>query len=327
MASVTGSQSGVVINPSTPVRLSVSAQAGATARIPFSITVTAWDAYNNVASNYTGTISFTSTDRAAVLPRHYTFTAADQGVHTFTNGVTLKTAGTQTITATGTAIPAGIAAWWPGDRSARDIIGGNNGTLVGGVTFGPGVSGPAFSFNGSNYVSVPTSPSLNPTSQVSLEAWVNPGSTNTSEAGIAGTWDDVSGNNRTYFLWLLNGVPNFYVSHTGTDYPSAVAATPLQPGHWYHLVGTFDGTNIRIYVNGSLAGTTFSPGSIHTNSQPFYIGRTDTGGATNFFNGQIDEVAVFNRALSPAEIQWIYQAGSASMHKTIAGSASVTVGS
>ena len=62
--------------------------------------MTALDPYNNVATGYRGTIHFTSTDRLASLPNAYTFTAANNGVNSFVNGVTLRTTGTQTITAT-----------------------------------------------------------------------------------------------------------------------------------------------------------------------------------------------------------------------------------
>ena len=70
------------------------------AGVAHSVTVKAVDAYGNVATGYTGTIHFTSTDTKAVLPADYTFTAADKGVHKFTNGLTLKTAGTEYVTAT-----------------------------------------------------------------------------------------------------------------------------------------------------------------------------------------------------------------------------------
>src|SRR5262249_7467078 len=74
----------------------------------FSVTVTALDQFNNTAMGYLGTLHFTSTDGAAVLPANYTFVAGDAGVHTFTNGVTLKTAGNRTVTATDSFI-AGIS--------------------------------------------------------------------------------------------------------------------------------------------------------------------------------------------------------------------------
>jgi hypothetical protein len=79
---------------------SITAPANTTAGSAFSVTVTALDANNNKATGYTGTVHFTSSDAAAVLPADYTFTSADAGVHTFTNAFTLKTAGSDTVTAT-----------------------------------------------------------------------------------------------------------------------------------------------------------------------------------------------------------------------------------
>jgi hypothetical protein len=78
----------------------ISAPTTATAGTSFTITVTAQDGSNNTVTGFTGTIQFTSTDKLAGLPANYTFTAADHGAHTFT--MTLKTAGTDTITAAAT---------------------------------------------------------------------------------------------------------------------------------------------------------------------------------------------------------------------------------
>ncbi|GEM_PF-363582 len=69
-----------------------------------SATVTVYDANNNVATGYTGTIHFTSTDGAATLPVNYTFLGADAGVHTFTNGFTFRTTGVQVVTGTDTVV-------------------------------------------------------------------------------------------------------------------------------------------------------------------------------------------------------------------------------
>ena len=82
--------------------LMLTAPPSATAGTSFDITVTALDAFNNPVSDYTGTVDFTSSDSQAVLPADYTFTASDNGVHTFSGGVTLNTPGTQTVTATDT---------------------------------------------------------------------------------------------------------------------------------------------------------------------------------------------------------------------------------
>src|SRR5207247_575599 len=100
-ASITGTQSGITVNAATTSHLKIGAPASATAGSSFSVTVTAQDVNNNTLTSYLGTVHFTSADAAAVLPSNYTFTAADAGVHTFT-GVVLKTAGSQSITATDT---------------------------------------------------------------------------------------------------------------------------------------------------------------------------------------------------------------------------------
>jgi hypothetical protein len=71
------------------------------AGVASNFTVTALDAYGNIVTGYSGTIHFTSSDSQASLPANYTFTAADGGVHTFS--AMLKTAGSQSLTATDTA--------------------------------------------------------------------------------------------------------------------------------------------------------------------------------------------------------------------------------
>jgi hypothetical protein len=70
-----------------------------TAGQPTDVTVTAFDAYGNTATGYAGTVTFTSSDTSAQLPDPYTFTADDQGSHTFTGGLTMFMTGDQTLTA------------------------------------------------------------------------------------------------------------------------------------------------------------------------------------------------------------------------------------
>jgi hypothetical protein len=80
----------------------VTAPSSATAGSAFTVTVTALDANNHVATSYTGTVHFSSSDTQAGLPANYTFSTGDAGVHTFTNAVTLKTAGSKGVTSTDT---------------------------------------------------------------------------------------------------------------------------------------------------------------------------------------------------------------------------------
>jgi hypothetical protein len=100
--SLTSTQSGLVVTQ-TVASLSVSGLTNAAAGTGQSVTITARDASGAVVTGYPGTVAFGSSDGQATLPGSYTFVAADNGVHTFPAGVTLKTAGAQTVTATDTA--------------------------------------------------------------------------------------------------------------------------------------------------------------------------------------------------------------------------------
>jgi hypothetical protein len=120
--SITGSETGITVTPAAANHLEVTAPAGSTAGNTLSVTVTALDPYNNVATGYAGTVSFTSSDARAGLPGAYTFGTGDAGVHTFANSVILKTAGSQTITATATASLTGSAAVTVSPAAASKMI-------------------------------------------------------------------------------------------------------------------------------------------------------------------------------------------------------------
>ena len=119
-SSITGTESAITVVPAAPATLIVSGFPSPHAQsVAASVTVSLKDAYNNSATNYTGTIHFTSSDVSATLPGDYAFVSGDQGVHTFTNGVTLVTLGTnESITATDavysvTGTQSGITVWVP----------------------------------------------------------------------------------------------------------------------------------------------------------------------------------------------------------------------
>jgi hypothetical protein len=97
-ATITGAKYGIVVTPAAAKTLVVSGLASPrTAGVAGIVTVTAHDAYGNVATGYTGTVTFTSTDTKATLPANYKFTAANAGTHTFS--VTLKSAGNESVRA------------------------------------------------------------------------------------------------------------------------------------------------------------------------------------------------------------------------------------
>jgi predicted outer membrane repeat protein len=111
------------INPAGASSLFITAPASATAGRAFTITVTAFDPYNNVATSYRGTIRVTSSDARAALPNIYTFTSGDDGAHTFGN-VTLRTSGMQRITAYDFSHPSIIGSACVDVGSAGESAGG-----------------------------------------------------------------------------------------------------------------------------------------------------------------------------------------------------------
>jgi uncharacterized delta-60 repeat protein len=101
-SSITGTEAGIAVKPAAASQFSVSAPSSVTHGVAFILTVTALDPYGNVATGYTGTVKFSSSDSTATLPANYTFTTADAGVHKFVNKTTLRRKGKQTLTITDT---------------------------------------------------------------------------------------------------------------------------------------------------------------------------------------------------------------------------------
>src|SRR5438067_10403555 len=110
--SATGTQTGIVVTSAAPVSLSVTQLHGGVAGVAQPLTVTARDAFGNVATGYRGTVTFATSDTIASIPATYTFTATDAGTHTFS--VTFKSSGGQTF-----AVQDTVNTTWGG--SQRDI--------------------------------------------------------------------------------------------------------------------------------------------------------------------------------------------------------------
>jgi len=205
-----------------------------------------------------------------------------------------------------------MVAWWRAEGDASDAVGTNLGSLNG-VTIETGKVGRAFTTDGtSQYVEVAGASDLQLKTAISIEGWVYAAGAPNSYAGIAGTWDDNSGANRTYLFWVLNGGLEFIVSPDGSSLQRASDPTPLPLDAWVHVAATYDGTTIHLYRDGAEVASAAMSGSIALNDKAFLIGRTEGGSVgPNFWKGGIDELTVYSRALGPAEIAAIHTAGSA----------------
>jgi hypothetical protein len=206
--------------------------------------------------------------------------------------------------------PSGLVAWWPGDGNADDILGGHNGNLENGATFTTGLVGQAFSFDGSDdFVQAPDSPKWAfDSNDFTIDLWVNFNSVGTIDALVAN--DEGSGALNKWIFLLNNGQLQFHINSPTIGNPGVnIGSTSFSPnpGEWHHVAVTRSGTSYTFYVDGT-------PGSSVTNSMAVpdaNAALTIGEGENNFFvNGLIDEVEIFDRALSTSEIQDIVNAGS-----------------
>ncbi len=207
--------------------------------------------------------------------------------------------------------PQELISWWPAEGTTADIIGGNAGILLNGTTYAPGVVGTAFAFNGiDQLVLIPDAPAINPTN-LTLEAWVliSLFSANDSVA-IAGKDDPYS--YRQYMLGMGNDTgPWTFRAHIGVPggYRYFDGSTALQTSVWYHVAMTYDGASLKLYLNGNLDGSLAVSGPVVISPDPLLVGGHKIGPWN--FHGLVDELSLYGRALSAAEIQGIYQAGDA----------------
>src|SRR5207248_11483164 len=187
---------------------------------------------------------------------------------------------------------------------------GNNGMLTGGTTYGTGYVGQAFNFDASTNsgVIVPSTPSLNPTEAITIDAWVNPSSyPNTGPAVVRKDTNTVG--TTQYSLSVGDGV-NTGVLHCNIGGSIGATGGSVPLNQWTHVACTYDRQNLRAYVNGTQVAFTAATQAIPVASQPLGIGQ-EPGATDRNFDGLVDEVEIFNRALSQSEIAAIVNAGSA----------------
>lgn len=214
------------------------------------------------------------------------------------------------------AVPSGIVGWWKAEGNANDSAGNNNGTLVGGATFAPGKVGQAFSLNGSGeYVDAGNAAALQVSNgDFTVAAWVY----------INSLGNDMSIVDKMAFHndpdddgWRLikQGDDHFWFCLGGGESPqfpnngcvagsntTVRSTTIVTPGVWYHVAGVKSGNSILMYVNGVLEETTGPLGRvIDTNTTPLRIG-SYVNFSPAYLNGLIDEVQLYNRGLTAAEI-------------------------
>jgi hypothetical protein len=221
----------------------------------------------------------------------------------------------------------GMVGYWHMDGNSTDSSGNNNNGTGTAVTYGTayGKFGQGASFNGSNsYVNIPNNASLNVSGGISMAAWIKTSGTN-NYSGIVQKF--VDSNNTGWGLSYHTGGAVRADFGNGSSYiVAASSGVNVVDNVWHFLVATYDGSTAKIYVDGVLRGSVAGSGYLTNNTRNLGIGEDSDGGGGRYFNGLIDEVRIYNRALSASEISALYTYPTSSTGSETTANPSATFG-
>jgi len=217
--------------------------------------------------------------------------------------------------------PPGSVGSWPGNGTALDVVGTNHGILHN-VSFAPGMVGQAFRFNGSNsFVEIPRGACLDVKTQLTIECWIKADLDNPMNECCQGI---VSSD--FYDLEVSSTIEpvgiNFGISAENgmTTSDANNGGAVISSGEWHHVGATYDGARLQLYIDGQVSGKPLlHSGPIFPMQAKSFVAIGSEDGRTvcpncvgeRYFKGLIDEVSIYDRALTAAEIAAIYHAGSA----------------
>lgn len=209
----------------------------------------------------------------------------------------------------------GLVAWWPAENNASDADGTSNGTLTNGATFAVGKVGQAFDLDGvDDFVGITPAASLDfGTGDFSIETWVKFNVLSADQEifhKVVGMYP----NDRAYFLeWDSPATLRFMVHGTTSNQNDFNVPVSLSAGQWHHVAAVRQGNASTLYLDGSSIGSQTAGSNVDVGSGGFArIGQVAPNGVavSRPFNGEIDELAIYNRALGASEIKAIFDAGS-----------------
>lgn len=300
-SSLTGTEEGDEIN------LSWTAASG-TGPITYTIyrSTTSGVGYTSMASGLSST-SYSDSTVVNGNTYYYVVTASNSG------GVS---ANSSQFSITASFPTSGLVAHYKFNESSgltvsdRAGVSSDTGTLMNGTLLSPGKSENGLDFDGvDDYVSISESAELSISAkQISLCMWLKFSSTGTWQTGLVKI--NQSGTHvAPYFLYMLGvnsaNQPRFFLGLGGAaSFNDILSPDAMVNGQWYHIVGVYDGTNMKIYVNGTLKNTEAETRNMTTKSSPLRIG---AGGTTNEpLKGTVDHVRIYNRPLTATDVTAIY---------------------
>lgn len=201
----------------------------------------------------------------------------------------------------------GVSGYWHLDESTSSVVydasgSGNTGTLVN-ASWASGSNcraGSCLSFSGSNsYMNASSSESLSPQSAITISLWIK------LNAIPSGTYNEIVQKYGAYGL-KIDAVTSKVIGYVWGAPENHYSTTALTTGTWYHIAMTFDGSVHKIYVNGVNENSENDARSIPVSSNPLRVAGRESAGAGEYINGILDEIRIYNRALSASEIKARY---------------------
>ena len=263
-----------------------------------------------VASDTTGTIGVTASDPSCGWAA--------------TSDASWLTVGAPTYGYPGQVLADGAIGYWRLNESGGTSVTDRSGHGLSGVATSSGVTwqqagavagDTAASFDGTSGGIMAPAYAVQLTSALTAEVWVK--TTNTSE------WqtlvDHGFSGGEAWGLFLLSGVPRLEVQNPGNSTTAVMAPASVSDGQWHHIAGTWDGTTLRMYVDGVLGGTGSFAAPLLTTEQPIGIGQYPYTDGGFRLDGSLDDVAIYARALTGAEIAQHYALGLAAATATGSG--------
>jgi Concanavalin A-like lectin/glucanases superfamily/Immunoglobulin I-set domain/Immunoglobulin domain/Cohesin domain len=203
-----------------------------------------------------------------------------------------------------TTAPSNLVSWWSAEGNALDNAGGNNGILEGNTSFGTGEVGQSFVFDGSNsFVNVGNPANLQ-LQNFSIEAWIRRFSSSVVSVSYAN--GQIFGYGQNGYALGIWSDGRLYLTKNDVD-QVAVSAGLTDTNSFHHVAVTKSGSVVTFYLDGA-AFPSVSYGDVFSFTTPALIGASDLNSVA-CFEGAIDELAVYSRALSSNEVQSIYNAG------------------
>ena len=215
----------------------------------------------------------------------------------------------------------GLVAYYPFNGNANDASGYGNNPIFNNATLTSdqlGNPNSAYHFNGVNtYMQIPNSPSLNMTNEISIALWVKPTGFYTGQCYnnmmlVKADGDYFPGEYHMRFSDVYNGCTTPSVDSERFYSTGVIANQPyVQLNHWYSVIWTYNGTTSRLYIDCVLQGEATINLAPLTNSYDLFIGRLNDPLFPYWLNGDLDDIRIYNRALTSDEISTLCVAASA----------------